>query len=90
MGIFRNRSHTVGAPPQLNPMTGKPYGAPTRPDHVVDDALYAAGQLALATLQTPEDRRAKREQEAKELGDIQAKREEALWWDSYYRNVGER
>lgn len=76
--LFKNRSHPVELPPPVNLITGRPYGQPARgPDHAPDDALYAAGQLALASAQTPEDRADWIKSEAKAVADEERRREEA-------------
>lgn len=88
MGLFKNRTQTVATPPPLNPITGRPYGQPERtPDHNVDDALYAAGQLALATMEPLEVRRARIAKEAAAFEAERKSREERQWYERWYRDA---
>ena len=88
MGPFKNRTQTVETPPPVNPITGRPYGQPQRePDHNVDDALYAAGQLALATMEPLEVRRARVAKEIEQFEADRKAREERDWYARWYRDA---
>jgi len=50
------RVQKVDLPPAIDPITGRPFGAPAPPDRERDDEEFAAGQLALTTMKAPGER----------------------------------